>query len=102
MLSIRLTAEAANDLQTILAGEEDGACVRLREFRLGSCWTKNLQIVLRLSIDGREDEDLVGRTGPLTFVMSRELAALYGRSFSVYLDENRVPSVKRTEKKKVR
>ena len=37
MLNIMVTSDAAARLRAILDKEEENACVRLREFKIGSC-----------------------------------------------------------------
>ncbi len=91
MLNISITDEAAARLRAILNEENDEACIRVRETKIGTaCKSK---VVLRLSIDQREDEDVKGEAESLPFVASPEIMDQYGESFSVFLDENKTPAV---------
>ncbi|MDR2574314.1 MAG: ErpA-related iron-sulfur cluster insertion protein [Desulfovibrio sp.] len=90
-MNIAITSDAAEKLETLLKEEGKQAVVRIRETKVGSaCKSK---IVLRLSIDEREDEDREGEANSLPFVISEELAEQYGENFSVSLDENKMPVV---------
>lgn len=48
-------------------------------------------LVLRLSIDEREDEDVEVEVDSMPFVANEELVAQYGPAYSVTLDENGIP-----------
>lgn len=89
MLHITLTPEAAEGLRALLAREHDNARIRIREFKTG-CGTcsKNFAIVLRLSIDEQEDEDVEGHAESLPFIIDRDLVDQYGTEFSVAMDAN--------------
>jgi Fe-S cluster assembly iron-binding protein IscA len=90
-MNITITDDAAERLDALLKEEGGDAVVRIRETKVGPpCKSK---MVLKLSIDEREDEDMEGTAGALPFVISRDLAEQYGRDFSVALDENRMPVV---------
>jgi Fe-S cluster assembly iron-binding protein IscA len=90
-VQITITDAAAERLDALLKEEGGQSVVRIRETKVGSaCKSK---IVLRLSIDEREDEDVEGETRALPFVINGELAEQYGRNFSVSLDENQLPVV---------
>ena len=92
MLEIILTSDAAARLYSILKEQDDNVCVRVREFKVGTA-NKPLKIVLSLSIDERDTEDIEGEAATLPFVMNRELAEQYGTRFAVSLDACRVFSV---------
>ena len=91
MLNISLTDEAAARLREILNQENEEACIRVREAKIGSACKS--RIVLMLSIDERDDDDVEGEAESLPFVISKDLADQYGGSFSVSLDEHRMPVV---------
>ena len=91
MLNIKVTSEAAARLRAIVDEEGKDAVVRVRETKCGAgCKSA---IVLRLSIDEREDEDVEGEAEALSFVIAQDLVDTYGNNFFVSLDENQVPTV---------
>ncbi len=49
--------------------------------------------MLRLGIDTREADDVIGEAESLPFVIDKELADQYGTHFSVSLDKSRMPVV---------
>jgi Fe-S cluster assembly iron-binding protein IscA len=90
-MNITISDDAAQKLGALLKEEGDQSVVRIRETKVGSAC--KCKIVLKLSIDEREEEDVEGETRSLPFVISEELAEQYGRNFSVTLDENLMPVV---------
>ncbi len=90
-MDIAITNEATDRLRELLEAEGSDAVVRVREVKVGSaCKAK---MVLRLSIDERESDDLEGQAGSLPFVINEDLADQYGLNFSVALDEEKMPVV---------
>lgn len=89
MLDITLIGDSTARLYSILKEEDDNACVRIREFKVGTSCNMNLKIVLGLSIDERDEDDLEGEAATLPFVMNRELADQYGTRFTIFLDAYR-------------
>lgn len=85
MLDIMLIGDSATKLYSIMKEEDDSACVRIREFKVGTSCNMNLKIVLGLSIDTRDEDDLEGEAVTLPFVMNRELADQYGTCFTISL-----------------
>ncbi|MDR3175489.1 MAG: ErpA-related iron-sulfur cluster insertion protein [Desulfovibrio sp.] len=90
-MNISITADAADKLSSLLKKEGGDAVVRIREGKVGSAC--RCKIVLKLSIDEREDEDVEGQAASLPFVISEDLADQYGEKFSVSLDGNQLPTV---------
>lgn len=88
MLNISMTSEALERLQTILSSEGDDAVVRVRETKVG-CGCKS-HVVLMLSIDEREREDVEGEAESLPFVANQEIVDQYGHAYSVSLDEHKM------------
>ena len=88
MLEITLSCDATTRLYSIMKEEDDNACVRVREFKVGTA-NNPLKIVLSLSIDERDDEDLEGEAETLPFIMHRELVEQYGSHLYVSLDAHR-------------
>ena len=85
-MNITMGNEIMEKLRTLLAAENnDAAVVRVREARVGGgCESK---LVLRLSIDERESEDIEAEINSIPFVINEELAEQYGTTFVVTLDE---------------
>ena len=50
-------------------------------------------IVLRASIDEREDEDVETEVDSVPFVISEEIADQYGRDYAISLDEHGMPVI---------
>lgn len=89
MLNITLSSDATVRLYSILKEEDDNACVRVREFKVGTP-NNPLKIVLSLSIDERDEEDVEGEAEAMPFIMNRELVEQYGINLAVSVDANRV------------
>ncbi|GHT87221.1 hypothetical protein FACS1894116_01090 [Betaproteobacteria bacterium] len=90
-MNITLTDDAATRLRTLLENEGEDACIRIRETKIGAAC--KARIVLVLSIDEREDEDVEEEAGALPFVINSDLVDQYGEAFSVSLDGMKVPVV---------
>lgn len=91
MLNITMTDEAAARLKSLMEQESDDMCIRVRETQVGTpCKRK---IVLRLSIDEREDDDVEAQVDGLPFAVPEEMIDQYGESFSISLGEDDVPVV---------
>jgi hypothetical protein len=94
-MQISMASEVVDKLKFLLNQEGADAVVRVRETKIGSaCKSK---IVLRLSIDEREDDDVEGQAQSLPFVINKELVEQYGENFSVVLDEHQSFDVKPLE-----
>lgn len=90
-MNISITEAAAERLAALLKEEGGDAVVRIREAKVGPpCKSK---LMLRLSIDERENDDLEENVRSLPFVISEDLAEQYGGNFSVTLDEHSIPVV---------
>lgn len=95
MLEITVPTEILNKFQTLLKEEDsDDAVIRIRETKVGGgCKSR---IVLKVSIDEREDPDEEQETevGGLPFVVNNEVIDSHGEKFEIFLNENGVPDVK--------
>ncbi len=91
-MRISMTSDVADKLRSLLDQEGADAVVRVRETKIGSACKSKL--VLRLSIDEREDDDVEGQVQSLPFVINKELVEQYGSNFSVSLDEHQAFDVK--------
>jgi iron-sulfur cluster insertion protein len=85
-MNITMDNEVMEKLRTLLAAEDNNAAVvRVREARVGGgCESK---LVLRLSIDERENEDIEAEISSIPFVINEEFAEQYGTKFVVTLSE---------------
>ena len=85
-MNITMDNEVMEKLRALLAAEDnDTAVVRVREARVGGgCESK---LLLRLSIDEREDEDITAEINSIPFAINEELAEQYGTDFVVTLNE---------------
>ena len=90
-MNISLTDDAAQRLHTLLESEGENACIRIRETKTGSACKS--RIVLVLSIDEREEDDVEEKAGTLPFVINSDLVEQYGEEFAVSLDEKQFPVV---------
>lgn len=91
MLNITVTPDAAARLKALLEDEGGDMCVRVRETHVGTPCKR--RIVLRLSIDEREDDDVESMADGLPFAVPEDLIEQYGEDFSVSLDEQQMPIV---------
>jgi Fe-S cluster assembly iron-binding protein IscA len=90
-MNITLTDDAADRLRALLENEGEDACIRIRETKIGAaCKAK---IVLVLSIDEREDDDVEEEVNALPFAINSDLVDQYGEEFAVSLDEKQIPVV---------
>lgn len=85
-MNITMTSDVAEKLRALLDEEGPEARVRVRETKIG-CACKS-KIVLRLSIDERQDEDIAGTASTLPFVIHQDVVDQYGTDFTVSLDEH--------------
>lgn len=92
MFSIKMSDDANARLKTLLEEEGGDMCIRLRETQEGTPCKR--RIVLRLSIDEREDEDVESQAAGLPFVTTQDILDQYGENFEVSMDENGMPIVK--------
>lgn len=91
MLNMTMTDEAAARLKALLDEEDEGMCIRLRETQVGTPCKR--RIVLRLSIDEREEDDLECEVNGLPLVTVQDIVDQYGEKFMVTLDEAQMPVV---------
>ncbi|MDR2819932.1 MAG: ErpA-related iron-sulfur cluster insertion protein [Desulfovibrio sp.] len=93
-MDIKIDDDIAAKLRNLLDNEDDNAVVRLRETKVGDgC---KARLVLRLSIDEREDDDVEFNVKSMPFVINEELADQYGENFTVTLNDQQAFEVKAT------
>lgn len=85
-MNITMAGDAADKLRALLDEKGPEARIRVRETKIG-CACKS-KIVLRLSIDERQDEDIEGTASALPFVIHQDIVDQYGTAFIVSLDEH--------------
>lgn len=85
-MKFTLSSDIVEKLRILLASEDDDAVVRVRETKVGTpC---KARLVLRLSIDTREDDDMDAQVEGMPFVMNEELVEQYGTDFVVTMGED--------------
>ena len=88
MFTIDIQEGMLEKLRSMLEDEDEGACVRLREYKMGGgCHS---HIILGLSfeeMDDDEDEKIV--MDGIPFIAERDFLLKYGRSFSLGFNEDR-------------
>lgn len=95
MLEITVPPEVLSKFEELLKEEDsDDAVVRIRETKVGGgCKSR---IVLKVSIDEREDADEEQETkvGGLPFVVNNEVIDAHGEKFEIFVNEAGVPDVR--------
>ena len=95
MLEITVPPEVLAKFEELLKEEDsDDAVVRIRETKVGGgCKSR---IVLKVSIDEREDPDEEQETkvGGLPFVVNNEVIDSHGEKFEIFVNEAGVPDVR--------
>lgn len=94
MLQITILPEIAAKFKELLEEEGEDAVVRIRETKVGGgCKSR---IVLKVSIDEREDpddeEEVVVEGVPI--VASNEVIESYGNVYEFFVDEHNMPAVR--------
>jgi hypothetical protein len=93
-VDIKIDDDIAVKLRNLLDNEDNNAVVRLRETKVGDgC---KARLVLRLSIDEREDDDVEFKVKSMPFVINEELVDQYGENFTVTLNDQQAFDVKAT------
>lgn len=91
-MKVTLEGGIADLLRGLLEEEEGDAVIRLREAKIGNA-CKSV-IVLRASVDEREDGDVETVVDSLPIVMSEDFADQYGQDYAISLDEHGMAVVK--------
>jgi hypothetical protein len=85
-MDLKIDDDIAAKLRKLLEDEGKDAVVRVRESKIGPpCKAK---LVLRLSIDEREDGDVEFNVKAMPFVMNEDLVEQYGENLKVTMTED--------------
>ncbi|MDR2819933.1 MAG: ErpA-related iron-sulfur cluster insertion protein [Desulfovibrio sp.] len=85
-MDLKIDDDIAAKLRKLLEDEGKDAVVRVRESKIGPpCKAK---LVLRLSIDEREDDDVEFNVKSMPFVMNEDLVEQYGENLKVTMTED--------------
>lgn len=87
MFAITVPATMLEKLRTMLAGEDEGTCVRLREYKHGSgCSSK---VMLGLGLEEQDaDEDVRVDVQGVPFIAEKDFLVKHGVSFTLSFNEN--------------
>lgn len=96
MVSIKLTNEAALHLRRQLAQVGGGAGIHICrcEFGAPGCGQTLMNLVVAQCKDGDEESKALG----IPFSVDSDILAVYGSSFSVFLDDSGFPTVRVIQK----
>jgi hypothetical protein len=83
-MNIKMDSNVAETFRSLLKEEGGDAVIRIRETKVGTAC--KARIVLRASIDEREDDDVSGEADSIPFVVNEEIIDQYGDSFSISID----------------
>ena len=88
MFTISTDESMLEKLRGMLADEDEGVCVRLREYKVGGgCHAK---IVLGLGMDEPdEEEDVQTEIDGIPFVAEKDFLSKYGTSFTLGFNDNK-------------
>ncbi|NJB69152.1 iron-sulfur cluster insertion protein [Desulfobaculum xiamenense] len=87
MFEVTIPEEMLEKLRSMLEDEDEGTCVRLREYKHGSgCSSK---IILGLGMEERdEDEDVSVEVQGVPFIADKDFLVKYGTTFTLEFNEN--------------
>lgn len=94
MLQITLPPDIADKFKELLAEEGDDAVVRIRETKVGGgCKSR---IVLKVSIDEREDpdEEVEITIDGVPIVANNDVIESYGEVYEFFVDDHNMPAVR--------
>ena len=90
MFAVTVNEELLDKFRSMLEDEDEGTCVRLREYTLGGgCRSR---IILGLALEEKdEDEDESVTVEDVTFIADSDFLLRYGRTFALgFNDEKQV------------
>jgi hypothetical protein len=91
-VNIKFDGDIAAKLRKLLDNEGSDAVIRLRETKVGDgC---KARLVLRLSIDERESDDVECKIESMPFVINEDLVDQYGENFIVTLNDQQAFDVR--------
>lgn len=93
MFTVTVNEEMLAKLRSMLEDEDEGTCVRLREYTLGGgCRSR---IILGLALEEKdEDEDESVDVEDVTFIADSDFLLRYGRSFALIFNDEKQVEVK--------
>ena len=93
MFAVTVNEEMLKRLRSMLEDEDEGVCVRLREYTLGGgCRSR---IILGLALEEMdEDEDQSVTVEDVTFIADSDFLLRYGRTFALTFNEEGQVEVK--------
>ena len=96
MFTVSVNEEILAKLRSMLEDEDEGTCVRLREYTLGGgCRSR---IVLGLAMEEMdEDEDESTVVEDVTFIADSDFLLRYGRKFALGFNEEKQVEVRALE-----
>lgn len=99
MLEITMPPAAVKKFSALLADENnDDAVYRIREVKVGAACKSHME--LRMGIDEREDadEEQEVMVEGMPFVINNDVIDIYGKRYSIELDENDLPKITALDK----
>ena len=91
MFTVTVNEEMLAKLRSMLEDEDEGTCVRLREYTLGGgCRSR---IILGLALEEKDEDESV-TVEDVTFIADSDFLLRYGRKFSLGLNEEKQVEVK--------
>ena len=94
MFAVTVNEEMLKKLRSMLEDEDEGVCVRLREYTLG-CRSR---IILGLALEEMdEDEDESMTVEDVTFIADSDFLLRYGRKFALTFNEEKQVEVRALE-----
>ncbi|OIO00908.1 MAG: hypothetical protein AUJ49_08905, partial [Desulfovibrionaceae bacterium CG1_02_65_16] len=88
MFSVETSDEILEKLRGMLAEEEQGICVRLREYKAGCGCHSKVQLGLGME-EAEEEEDERISVKDVPFLAAKDFLLKHGRSYSLGFDENK-------------
>jgi iron-sulfur cluster insertion protein len=88
MFSVNIPEEMLERLRSMLEDEDEGTCVRLREYKCGGGCSSKIKLGLGLD-EPDEDEDKAVTVGDLPFIANEDFLLKYGKMYSVAFDDNK-------------
>ena len=95
MFTVTVNEEMLDRLRSMLEDEDEGACVRLREYTLGGgCRSR---IILGLALEEKDEDDESVDVEDVTFIADSDFLLRYGRKFALTFNEEKQVELKALE-----
>ena len=96
MFTVTVNEEILAKLRSMLEDEDEGTCVRLREYTLGGGCRSRIVLGLAMEeMDGDEDESV--QVEDVTFIADGDFLLRYGRKFALGFNEEKQVEVRALE-----